>query len=243
MSVTSNGCTATTDQTLRNATMTVTTILDCAIMPSNDTVSLINKALDESEDAGPEGALVFDLRGGGSALPGHAFPRDIDNQLVSRWERMLRRIERAPATTVVLTDGINPRFALDFLAVVDRRVGTKHMVIERLRSTREVWPGMALYRLSRQMGEAGARKLYLENRDIGATAALNLNLLDEVVEDVPEGLARIDRFLADAPCNFSLCRRLMQESATATYEEALGSHLAACDRFLRRVGDHVYRQV
>ena len=94
---------------------------------------------------------------------------------------------------------------------------------------------MALYRLSRQIGGARARSVCLDTAPITAKRGLELNLIEEALDSVKAGFDRIEEFLKTAPvADFAVRRRLLQESLSTSFDEALGAHLAACDRAIRK---------
>jgi isomerase DpgB len=131
-------------------------------------------------------------------------------------------------------DGVSSTIALELLLVVDRRIVTSHFLISDLYFEGSIWPGMSLFRLSRQLGEAHARKLYFEARQLTSSSALSMGIADEVVDDFDMALNRLAVFLDVAPISdYAIRRRLMQDSQSLTFEDALGAHLAACDRALR----------
>lgn len=98
------------------------------------------------------------------------------------------------------------------------------------------WPGMSLYRLSRQGGRnAAIRRAVLLGVPIEAPDALALQLVDEVTDDAQASLAMATDLAAEVTGpEAAIRRRLFFEAPTIGFDEALGAHLAACDRTLRR---------
>lgn len=197
-------------------------------------ITELQDAIDRAEDMEAVDALVLHVIGEISPVGSRPWPGRTDIQSVTKWERVLRRIERTDLVTVALAEGSCSALALELLLIVDRRITCSDFCARHLCQECRVWPGMALYRLSRQIGEARARNLYLDATPITATRALDLNLIDETVDDFTTGMARIECFLKAAPVgDFAVRRRLMQESLSTSFDEALGAHLAACDRAIR----------
>lgn len=98
------------------------------------------------------------------------------------------------------------------------------------------WPGMALFRLARHGASTAAiRRAVLFGTPIEAADALALQLVDEVVDDpaAAEAVAR-QRAGAVGGSELAIRRQLLLDAPTTSFEEALGVHLAACDRVLRR---------
>jgi isomerase DpgB len=187
---------------------------------------------DRAEDADYDGAVVVYVSG----VPGRLWARDLTVSLVSRWERVLRRLEHLPSTTIAVADGDCGGTALDALLATDYRVATASTRLVVAVDSGATWPGMALYRLVHQGANAAAiRRAVLFGVPIPALEALALHLIDEVNDDLADALAAA----ADMAGRFSgaelaIRRQLMFEAATVSFEDALGVHLAACDRALRR---------
>jgi len=208
--------------------------IDGARALSLDLIRALQDSIDQAEDTGATGALVLHVAGATGQGTPRSWPGRTDVQSVSKWERAMRRLERSDLVTVALVEGTCSALALELLLVVDRRISCRDFCARHVCQECRVWPGMALYRLSRQIGEVRARKLYLDATPLTTSKALELNLIDEVVDDFTTGMARISNFLEVAPVDdFAVRRRLMQESLSTGFDEALGAHLAACDRAIR----------
>ncbi len=70
---------------------------------------------------------------------------------------------------------------------------------------------------------------------IEATEALALCLVDELADDVVTALAAATELTgAVSGAELAIRRQLMLDAATVSFEDALGRHLAACDRALRQ---------
>lgn len=205
--------------------------LDGAGPLSGDLTRQLEDTLDRAEDLGPSAVMVVHVLGHLNPISLRPWPGQIDIQLVTKWERLLRRIERALSVTVVLVEHTCSALALELLLVADRRLATRNFSMQHAMPGANPWPSMALYRLARQIGESRARKFFLESSRTLAQQALDLDIVDELI-DHPVQVEHIFRY---APAeDFSIRRRLMQDSLFTGFDDALGAHLAACDRALRR---------
>ena len=93
---------------------------------------------------------------------------------------------------------------------------------------------MALYRLANQVGAGRARQLALFGTELPADRAAEWGLLDEVVPDPAARSAEVlDAFAGTRGKELAIRRRLLLDAGYTSFEDALGAHLAACDRALR----------
>ena len=187
-------------------------------------------------DAEPGSVGVLELSG----APIDPFPGRAGIQLVNRWERALRRLELAAAATVAVLSGECGGAALDVLLTTDYRVATRDASLKLTADGGAAWPGMSLYRLANQVGVGRLRGSVLLGRPLSALEAAGLSLLDEVVDDVGTAMRTAGSVAGGLGGHqgqdVAIRRRLMLDAAVTGYEEALGAHLAACDRALRRAG-------
>lgn len=205
--------------------------IDGGLPPSAESVAALAAACDSAEDRGGRTALVIHLSG----APRGPWASGVDVALVSKWERALRRLERLRATSVAVATGDCGGPALDALLATDYRIAATSLRLLVPVEAGATWPGMALYRLTSQAGAAAIRRAVLFGVPIGAAEALTLRLVDEVTDD-PDGALAASAALtgAFAGTEVSVRRQLMLDATTASFEDALGAHLAACDRTLRR---------
>lgn len=205
--------------------------VDGAAPLTTETVAALRALCDRVEDRGDRLVLLHV-----SGAPGPGWADDLTVALVSRWERELRRLECLPATSVAVAHGDCGGAALDALLATDHRIaaGPARLVLPLV--TGVTWPGMAVYRLTQQCADRSAvRRAVLHGTPLDTATALAGHLLDEVTDDVPAALAAAAARAAELPgAELAVRRRLLFEAATAGFDEALGVHLAACDRMLRR---------
>lgn len=194
--------------------------------------ALCDRAEDSAADRPGAGSLVL-LRVSG--VPGPGWSDDLPVALVSKWERELRRMERLPAPSIAVADGDCGGSALDALLAADYRVMPAGARLVMPAVAGATWPGMALYRLARQAaGAARVRRAVLFGVPLGAEEAQATGVIDEVAGTAALAFERAVELAGAVPgAEFAIRRQLMLEATSTTFEDALGAHLAACDRVLR----------
>ncbi|WP_405798407.1 enoyl-CoA-hydratase DpgB [Streptomyces sp. NBC_01506] len=208
----------------------LTLVIDGTEPPSAATVRAVLAACDTAEDRAGTGALVVQVGG----APAEGWTSGLDVTKVSKWERALRRLERLARPTVAVASGDCGGAALDAFLACDIRLitpGTRLLVSTDAAAT---WPGMAGYRLVQLAGAARVRRALLFGLPIEAPEALAAGLADELTDDPAGALAAAARLVGElAGAEIAIRRQLLFDAATTSFEEALGPHLAACDRMLR----------
>ncbi|MET8295788.1 MULTISPECIES: enoyl-CoA-hydratase DpgB [unclassified Streptomyces] len=190
---------------------------------------------DQAESRKGEHVIVV-LRLAGSDTESRAWPGPADIQEVNRWERAVRRLERLPAMNIAVGRGACGGPALDLLLAADFRIAAPDLLLRLPVNDGHFWPGMALYRLVQHLGLSRARQIVLWGGDIPVTRAQELGLIDQVADDISAAVHTATALMGRT-CDQELAvrRRLLLEAASADYDDALGVHLAACDRELRRL--------
>ncbi|KPI19102.1 Enoyl-CoA hydratase/isomerase [Actinobacteria bacterium OK074] len=188
------------------------------------------------EDASGDPVVVLRL----GAPPAGAAPEraavPVAIHLVNRWERALRRLERVNAVTLAVAEGRCGGPALEAMLSCDYRIGGPDLRLAPSSGTGEPWPGMAVHRLANQLGVAKVRQLVLFGTELPAVRALEVGLVDELSDDLPAALtARLALARGLTGTEIAIRRRLLLEATSTSFEDALGTHLAACDRTLRRL--------
>lgn len=192
-------------------------------------VEALGYACDRAEDPGG-GMVVVHVSG----VPGDSWAGDLTVALVSKWERGLRRLERLAATTIAVATGDCGGLALDALLATDYRIATRSVRLLVPTAAGATWPGLGLYRLTRQAA-AAARRAALFGAPISADTALALQVVDELTDDPARALAgALELASAFSGTELAIRRQLMHDAPGTGFDEALGVHLAACDRMLRR---------
>jgi isomerase DpgB len=200
---------------------------------SQDMVAALGAVCDAAEDRAGQDTVVLHVSG----VPGPEWPDDLPLALVSKWERGLRRLERLPVVTIAVAEGDCGGAALDTILATDYRIALAQSRLLFPAVAGAIWPGMALYRLIRQTTSiATARRAVLFGAPITAAGALAMGVLDEVAVDATMALSKArEAAVMFQGTDLAVRRQLMFEAPATSFEDALGVHLAACDRVLRRV--------
>jgi isomerase DpgB len=196
--------------------------------PSAEAIADITAVCDAAEDHGTYGRVIVRVTG----APQQPWPGDLTVALVSKWERALRRLERLPATAIAIASGECGGIALDALLATDYRIADPAVRLRVHVEAGATWPGLGLYRLVRQAGVGAVRRAVLLGRPVDSAEAVRLHLIDEVTDDTAGALAAVP--WASGP-ELAIRRQLMLDAAATDFDDALGVHLAACDRELRRL--------
>lgn len=164
------------------------------------------------------------------------WPGEVGIQAVNRWERAVRRLERLGAVSIAALSGTCGGPALDLALATDFRIGAPDLVLMLPVNDGHFWPGMSLYRLVQHLGVARARRIVLWGVDLTAEQARELGLVDQVSDDVTEAVHTATVLTGRvSDQDLAMRRQLLLEASSAEYDDALGVHLAACDRELRRL--------
>ncbi|MFJ9566863.1 enoyl-CoA-hydratase DpgB [Streptomyces fuscichromogenes] len=202
--------------------------------PLAELTAALNSVCDQVERRGENSVLV--LRLGTAPTETREWPGEGDVQAVNRWERAVRRLEQLAAVSIVVAQGTCSGPALDLLLAADLRIGTPDFELLLPVNDGHFWPGMSLFRLVKHVGLARARRIVLWGTDIALAEARELGLIDQVSDDVPDAVrtaAVLTSRISDRET--AIRRQLLIEAGTFEYDDALGAHLAACDRELRRL--------
>lgn len=194
----------------------------------------VNLACDQAQDAGPGSVLVVRLAPGkkGGALFPAGGPSELP--MLSQWERALQRIEKLPIPTLAVVEGHCFGLMMEILLTTDFRIASAESRIGLARVGQTLWPSMAIHRLVAQIGGAHARAAVLLGTEWDAAAALGVGLINKVSKDVDVCADAHVRFCEQAAfADLGVRRRLLLEATSTTHDQALGAHLAACDRALR----------
>lgn len=203
---------------------------------SNALVTAVNEACDRIQNAAEDVILVAHLSGWDGDQE-WSWPGNVSIHLVSQWERALRRVERLDAMTIALVEGWCAGPALEMLLTTDYRIGAGDARLGLQATSGEIWPSITVHRLVNQVGVARARRPVLFGTQVSAAEALDMGLLDEISDNVQDVFMAAAQLVSGlAATELAIRRRLLSDAMTTSFEEALGTHLAACDRTLRRVG-------
>jgi isomerase DpgB len=186
---------------------------------------------DEADDVAA-GAVTIRI---GAATNDVSWPGDVATRDVSRWEQAVRRLERLRTPTIALAAGPCGGPTLALLLATTYRIGSTDLSVTVPAVSGRAWPGMELFRLARELGSGRARRVVLGGRAISAESALDFGLIDEIADDPLAALdAAAARLASIGGDEVAVRRQLLAEAGECGFEDALGAHLAACDRELRK---------
>jgi len=196
------------------------------------TVEAVLTICDRAEDGHTTGLLTVHATG----APQPGWTAGLSVGLMTKWERAVRRLERLSLLTVAVVTGDCGGAALDLLLATDVRIAVTGARLVVPLSGDATWPGMSLYRLARQGTTAHLRRAALLGTPVDAGHAAAAGVIDMVVEQPDRALAELAAAAATITgTELAIRRQLTLDAAEHSFEEAVGSHLAACDRALRRV--------
>ncbi|MGX2997549.1 enoyl-CoA-hydratase DpgB [Streptomyces sp. JNUCC 64] len=191
---------------------------------------------DRAEDRATGGTVTLRVTG----APGPGWTDGLDVALVTKWERALRRLERLPAATVALATGDLGGTALDVFLTADVRIVSPKTRLLVPFDGESTWPGMAVFRLVRLAGAAAVRRSVLFGHPLGAAEARELGLADELADDPEVAAAAAQQLIEElSGKELAIRRQLLFDAQHTSFEDAVGPHLAACDRVLRAAGGAV----
>jgi isomerase DpgB len=198
---------------------------------SGESVAALGAVCGDAEDRGKHNTVIIEVSG----APGESPVQGLSVALVSKWERVVRRLERLPAATIAVASGDCGGLALDVLLATDYRIAAGSLRLLVPVAGHATWPGMAVYRLARQAGVGAVRRAVLFGVPIKAADALAMHLVDELTGDLTSAVAAAAELAGVLlGAELAIRRQLMLEASAVSFEDALGVHLAACDRALRQ---------
>jgi isomerase DpgB len=194
-------------------------------------VEAVLRLCDRAEDGYQAGLLTAYVSG----APQPGWTAGLDVGLLTKWEKAVRRLERSGVLTVAVAAGDCGGTALDVLLATDVRIAVAGSRLVVTTDGEASWPGMTLFRLGRQGSGAGLRRAALLGTPIETDEAAAAGLIDLVVDEPGAALAELAvRAGSAAGTELAIRRQLLLDAGQHSFEEALGAHLAACDRALRR---------
>lgn len=202
--------------------------------PLAELTAAVDDACRRAENGTEPPVMVLSL--GTTAPQDRQWPGAAAIREVTRWERAVRRLEQLESVRIAMLPGMCGGPALDLLLVTDYRIATPESRLLLPVNDGQFWPGMALYRLTHELGVGRARQLVMWGHQVTAAQGHDLGLIDEIA-DSPRQAADLAAVMLRQITGSDLAvrRQILLEAPVASYEEALGAHLAACDRELRRL--------
>lgn len=196
--------------------------------------SQLNGALDAAQEDNPTSVLLIHLP---LVDESSSWPRgSVLTEDVNRWERALFRLERSLLVSVAVVDGSVGGAAFDLLLACSVRLATPGSSVQLAINEGQLWPGMGLFRFTREAGVAGARRYLLWKTELDVATLETLNLVDHVTPSIESTIDATIELIGTKDAT-DVARRwaLVREGGVTLADEVLGLHLAACDRELRRV--------
>ena len=156
-------------------------------------------------------------------------PMDIHG--FNKWEKICCRIERLPKATIAAVRGRAVGGGMQLALVADARVATTDATFQLNEVGLGFLPGMATFRLAKYVGIGHAKRLIMQCTQLPAAEAARLGFIDEVVDNLEDGINKtIEAFGPIHTVAIELSRRLLNESYSTHYEDAIGNFLAAQHR-------------
>jgi enoyl-CoA hydratase len=160
-------------------------------------------------------------------------PMDIHG--FNKWEKICARIERLPKAIIAIIDGDCHGGGAQLMLVADAVIVTEQTNIQFNEVHLGFLPGMATFRLAKNVGLGHAKRLIMQCPKVGPEEALSLGLVSIVATDTEDALAQtIAAFGPIHNVTVTLARRLLNESFSTDFENAIGNFLAAQHRAIHQ---------
>ena len=183
---------------------------------------------DHLEDESNCKVVVF--RGtGGNFSEGPDQPMDIHG--FNKWEKCCVRIERLPKATISIIEGTCTGGGAQLALVTDATIAHPSARIHFNEVHLGFLPGMATFRLAKHVGLGHAKRLIMQCPVLDPEEAQALGLIHTISDDLDGALK--DVIAAFGPIHtvtVHLARRLLNESYSVDFENAVGHFLAAQHR-------------
>ncbi len=156
-------------------------------------------------------------------------PMDIHG--FNKWEKCCVRIERLPKATISIVEGTCSGGGAQLALVTDATIAHPSARIHFNEVHLGFLPGMATFRLAKHVGLGHAKRLIMQCPVIEPEEALSLGLVQTISDDLDGALAlMIEAFGPIHTVAVHLARRLLNESYSVDFENAVGHFLAAQHR-------------
>jgi enoyl-CoA hydratase/carnithine racemase len=156
-------------------------------------------------------------------------PMDIHG--FNKWEKCCVRIERLPKATIAIVEGTCAGGGAQLALVTDATIAHPSARIHFNEVHLGFLPGMATFRLAKHVGLGHAKRLIMQCPVLEPEQAQALGLVQTISEDLDVALA--ETIAAFGPIHtvaVHLARRLLNESYSVDFENAVGHFLAAQHR-------------
>ena len=160
-------------------------------------------------------------------------PMDIHG--FNKWEKIATRIERLPKAIVAVLQGPARGGGAQLALVADAVVAEPGATLQFDEVHQGFLPGMATFRLAKVVGLGHAKRIIMQCPTLSADEALSLGLISKVSDNLEEALAQtIEAFGPIHNVAVTLARRLLNESFSTEFENAIGNFLAAQHRAIHQ---------
>ena len=160
-------------------------------------------------------------------------PMDIHG--FNKWEKICARIERLPKAIIALLHGQAKGGGAQLALVADAVIASPTATIQFDEVHQGFLPGMATFRLAKLIGLGHAKRLIMQCPVVSSDEALRLGIVSSVAEDLETALAAtIEAFGPIHNVAVTLARRLLNESFSTEFENAIGNFLAAQHRAIHQ---------
>lgn len=157
----------------------------------------------------------------------------------NKWEKCCVRLERLNKATIALVDGPAVGGGVQLALACDARLATPAATFQLPEVHQGFLPGMATFRLAKYVGLGHAKRLIMRCPVVSAAEAAQLGMIDDVAADLDAALQ--DTIAAFGPVHtvaVQLARRLLNESFSTDFENAIGNFLAAQHRAISQSAFH-----
>jgi len=160
-------------------------------------------------------------------------PMDIHG--FNKWEKICARIEKLPKAIIALVDGACQGGGAQLMLVADAVIVSPKVAIQFNEVHLGFLPGMATFRLAKNVGLGHAKRLIMQCPVIDAEEAVSLGLCSTIADDLEAALsATVEAFGPIHNVAVTLARRLLNESFSTSFENAIGNFLAAQHRAIHQ---------
>ena len=160
-------------------------------------------------------------------------PMDIHG--FNKWEKICARIERLPKAIIALLHGSAKGGGAQLALVADAVIASPNATIQFDEVHHGFLPGMATFRLAKIIGLGHAKRLIMQCPVLTADEAQRLGLITSVSADLESALSQtIEAFGPIHNVAVTLARRLLNESFSTEFENAIGNFLAAQHRAIHQ---------
>lgn len=156
------------------------------------------------------------------------YPEPLDVRVISKWEKIVSYIERLDKITfAVLPPHVNDA-VLQVALATDFNYCTAATQFKLSAVLSGALPGMAEFRLAKQIGLGKAKTLLFTGQVFDASAAHSLGLVTAVSANPDQAVENMMKHLDSHQALAIQCaRRLLNESYSNTYDDEIGDYFAA----------------